>query len=99
MYGDGIALYDEYDQALAVLADPALHPVLVHCARGAFRTGAVIALYRVRAQGWGEEEVVREMRAYRFFERKERPLLPHLKKYLYARKNRILSVDIAPSAR
>lgn len=35
------------DRALEILADPKRQPVLVHCAHGRDRTGAVIAAYRV----------------------------------------------------
>ena len=42
--------------------------MLVHCWAGADRTGAMIAAYRVAAQGWSKEEAVREMTegGYRF---------------------------------
>ena len=36
-------------------------PVLVHCQRGADRTGAMCAIYRVAVQGWGKEEALKEM--------------------------------------
>lgn len=36
-------------------------PVLVHCRRGADRTGAVVAAYRVLCQGWRREAAIREM--------------------------------------
>jgi protein tyrosine phosphatase (PTP) superfamily phosphohydrolase (DUF442 family) len=48
-------------QALRVLVDPALSPVLVHCAQGRDRTGVVIAAYRVVYLGWSKEDAVREM--------------------------------------
>ncbi len=35
--------------------------VVVHCERGADRTGAVIALYRVVVQGWTKEKAITEM--------------------------------------
>jgi len=43
---------DEVDQALEVVLDPSKRPVLVHCAHGEERTGAVIAAYRVVVEGW-----------------------------------------------
>ena len=43
---------EEVDRALEVVLDPSKRPVLVHCAHGEERTGAVIAAYRVVAQGW-----------------------------------------------
>lgn len=38
--------------ALAFMHDPAHQPVFVHCKHGDDRTGLVIALYRVRYEGW-----------------------------------------------
>ena len=54
----------ELQAALEVACDPARRPVLVHCAHGRDRTGAVVAAYRRVVQGWSAEEAVREMRAY-----------------------------------
>lgn len=42
----------EVDRALRAILDPAQRPVLVHCAHGEERTGAVIAAYRVVVDGW-----------------------------------------------
>ena len=36
-------------------------PLVVHCTRGADRTGLIIALYRVLYQGWSKEEALDEM--------------------------------------
>ncbi len=36
-------------------------PVLVHCQRGADRTGAVMAMYRVVVQGWPKDKAIAEM--------------------------------------
>jgi protein tyrosine phosphatase (PTP) superfamily phosphohydrolase (DUF442 family) len=47
--------------ALRILADPVNRPILVHCRQGADRTGALIALYRVVAQGWTKQAALREM--------------------------------------
>ena len=37
-------------------------PVLVHCAAGAYRTGATVALYRMVFEGWSLEDAVPEMK-------------------------------------
>lgn len=37
-------------------------PVFVHCQRGADRTGAMCAIYRIVVQGWSKKEAIREMR-------------------------------------
>lgn len=36
-------------------------PVLVHCQRGADRTGLLCATYRIAIQGWSRDEAIREM--------------------------------------
>jgi protein tyrosine phosphatase (PTP) superfamily phosphohydrolase (DUF442 family) len=46
---------------LRVATDPALRPVLVHCAHGCDRTGACVAAYRVAVQGWSPEQASEEM--------------------------------------
>ena len=37
-------------------------PALIHCRRGADRTGFIIAGYRIVHQGWPKEDAIREMR-------------------------------------
>lgn len=48
-------------QFLRILNDPTQTPVLVHCQRGADRTGLVVAVYRIAMQGWSKENALREM--------------------------------------
>jgi protein tyrosine phosphatase (PTP) superfamily phosphohydrolase (DUF442 family) len=48
---------------LQIVTDPKRTPVLVHCQRGADRTGAMCAVYRIAVEGWTKEEAVREMTA------------------------------------
>ena len=43
---------DETNKILTILEDPASGPVFVHCKRGADRTGAVIAAYRIDHDKW-----------------------------------------------
>jgi tyrosine-protein phosphatase SIW14 len=52
MDGASMPSIEEVDRALAVVLDASKRPVLVHCAQGEERTGAVIAAYRVVVQGW-----------------------------------------------
>jgi protein tyrosine/serine phosphatase len=52
MDGSRIPSVEEVDRALEVVLDASRRPVLVHCAHGEERTGAVIAAYRVVAEGW-----------------------------------------------
>lgn len=49
--GDGTGDPNNYVAALRLLADPDNHPVLVHCAAGAQRTGVTVALYRHIIEG------------------------------------------------
>jgi len=39
-------------------------PVFVHCKRGADRTGAVIACYRIRHDGWQREQALHEAKSF-----------------------------------
>jgi len=48
---------------LAVVTDPANQPALVHCVRGAHRTGTQCAFYRMEVQGWSPEDTIAEMKA------------------------------------
>jgi tyrosine-protein phosphatase SIW14 len=48
------------DKILAILEDPAAEPVFVHCKRGADRTGAVIASYRIEHDGWDSARALQE---------------------------------------
>lgn len=49
-----------------LLARVAQRPLLFHCWKGAHRTGAICALYRIRVQGWSAVEAWREMSDYGF---------------------------------
>jgi hypothetical protein len=44
-----------------IATDPARQPVLVHCRRGADRTGAMVAIYRVVVEGWTKADAIDEM--------------------------------------
>lgn len=46
---------------LRIVMTPSLQPVLVHCAHGADRTGMMVAIYRIVAQGWSKEDALKEM--------------------------------------
>lgn len=99
MPGDGLGDFEAYDQALAVLSDPNAAPVLVHCARGVYRTGGVIAAYRMLVQNWPETAAHAEIRAHRFKSSADHPLFSHLNAYFESRKNRFLPVDNQPEKR
>lgn len=48
-------------QLLKILRDDSRSPVLVHCLKGADRTGAMIAAYRITLEGWTKDEAIDEM--------------------------------------
>jgi tyrosine-protein phosphatase SIW14 len=50
--GNGVGPADAYLKFLAVVGDPANHPVLVHCSAGVQRTGGAVAMYRMVQHGW-----------------------------------------------
>lgn len=53
--------YEQARQFFAVIDDPSMTPVLLHCYHGADRTGAFTALYRINRQGWSAEQAIAEM--------------------------------------
>ncbi|MDB5294200.1 MAG: Tyrosine phosphatase family protein [Phycisphaerales bacterium] len=55
---------DEVERFLAVAADPARQPVLVHCAQGVRRTGMMVAAYQLSVLGYDKERAKREMEAF-----------------------------------
>ncbi len=56
------------ERFLKIVTDPANQPVLVHCRAGVDRTGYMLAIYRMREQGWTAEQAVSEMRRFLQFE-------------------------------
>lgn len=52
---------DLFLKFLEITANPDNHPVFVHCVHGADRTGAAVALYRIKLEGWGVEDAIAEM--------------------------------------
>ena len=47
---------------LNLLDDRSIGPVFVHCHRGADRTGALVAFYRVARHGWDNQRALKEAR-------------------------------------
>lgn len=72
---------EAFDRLLALTADPARRPVLVHCEQGFHRTGVLCAAYRLAACGWSWEQAADEMQRHGFDldDRKRRPLLDALR--------------------
>jgi tyrosine-protein phosphatase SIW14 len=53
----------EIGKILPLLEDSSIGPVFVHCMRGADRTGAVIASYRIQHDHWENARALKEARA------------------------------------
>jgi protein tyrosine/serine phosphatase len=51
---------DEIARILAIIDAPENQPVFVHCKRGADRTGAVVAIYRITHDSWTVEQALAE---------------------------------------
>jgi uncharacterized protein (TIGR01244 family) len=54
----------QMDELFALIDAAGNQPVFVHCKRGADRTGALIAVYRVSHDGWTAERAVDEAERY-----------------------------------
>lgn len=54
------------DKFLSIVTSPDNQPVFVHCRRGQDRVGTMVAIYRVRAQGWTADQAYSEMLAHGF---------------------------------
>ena len=52
------------EQAAEFLADPQNQPVFVHCQAGRHRTGAVVAVFRLRHCGWTEWAARKELKTW-----------------------------------
>jgi protein tyrosine/serine phosphatase len=51
------------DEILAIMGNPAMRPVFVHCEHGVDRTGLIIALYEVKYLGMSPDDAYNEWRA------------------------------------
>ncbi len=54
------------DKIVAIMADSANRPVFVHCKLGQDRTGLVVAVYRLKMEGWPLELAETEMESFGF---------------------------------
>jgi protein tyrosine phosphatase (PTP) superfamily phosphohydrolase (DUF442 family) len=60
---------EEANFFLHLVNDQENWPVYVHCAAGKHRTGALVAVYRMKMEGWDAEKAYREMKDYGFYSR------------------------------
>ncbi|MEE8459704.1 MAG: dual specificity protein phosphatase family protein [Phycisphaerales bacterium] len=76
LQGDGTGDIDNYAQAIAAIVEArdAGQRVLVHCAAGSYRTGGVIASYRMLLEGMPPDEAWAEMEQYSW--NSDIPILP-----------------------
>lgn len=51
-------------RVLAIINSPENQPVFLHCRRGADRTGTIIAVYRIRHDGWTSARAQQEANRY-----------------------------------
>ena len=52
---------EQVQRVLEVVTDEEAQPVYVHCLHGVDRTGAMVAVYRIREQGWNNADALAEM--------------------------------------
>jgi tyrosine-protein phosphatase SIW14 len=82
----------------AIVADPANHPVLVHCFAGTHRTGAYCAIYRMEFEGWNNEQALGELKTAGYSNLDDEwDLLGYLEEYRPGRKEPDPSVPPARS--
>jgi protein tyrosine phosphatase (PTP) superfamily phosphohydrolase (DUF442 family) len=63
MYGMSMPSNESVQKVLGILEDTSTGPVFVHCRRGADRTGAVIACYRVEHDLWKNKQALAEAKS------------------------------------
>jgi protein tyrosine/serine phosphatase len=81
---DGTGDVHIYSQAVAAVVDAERRgkPVLVHCYAGSQRTGGVVALYRLLVQHRPAEEVLNELRQYKYDPHDSPNLLNYLNRHI-----------------
>lgn len=84
LISDGTGDVKVYAAAVAAVAEAerAGKPVLVHCAAGTQRTGGVVGLYRLLVQKKGPDEVLSEMRTYKYDPHQSPRLIAYLNEHM-----------------
>ncbi len=57
---------EDIERIIEEIDKPENQPVFVHCRRGADRTGTVIAVYRIRHDGWTSKRAIDEAKDFDF---------------------------------
>jgi uncharacterized protein (TIGR01244 family) len=55
---------DQVKRVIDVIEAEENAPVLIHCRRGSDRTGAIIAIYRIKRDGWAADRALDEAKRY-----------------------------------
>jgi uncharacterized protein (TIGR01244 family) len=55
---------EQVRRVFEILEEKEKTPVFVHCRRGSDRTGAIIAIYRIKRDGWTAERAIEEANRY-----------------------------------
>jgi protein tyrosine/serine phosphatase len=62
----GVPAPEQVTKFLEIVNNPTHQPVLVHCWHGTIRTGVLVAIYRIKEQGWPLQKALEEMASYGF---------------------------------
>lgn len=54
------------EEFISIVNNPDNHPVFYHCSRGKIRTGVMLAAFRMRCEGWTNEDAFDEMQYFGF---------------------------------
>lgn len=68
----------EQRRIFQIMTDTTKQPVFVHCYHGRDRTGVIVALYRIKFQGWNRRDAIKEMISFGH----DPPGYPALTRYL-----------------
>lgn len=77
---------EQIKQVLDLMENESAGPVFVHCKRGADRTGAVVAAYRIEHDHWENSKALAEAKT------------DHMSRFQIPRKNYILAFQARPAA-
>lgn len=99
LHGDARGGTERYARAVARVARAVREgdPVLVHCAAGARRSAAVVALYEVLVEGLPSEQAYAELDRFGSRPVAESPILPFLNQSMGAIAERLVELGVLPA--